>query len=118
MAGHRAGRPVWMTGSLLCVLRHELNFSHYVRLAIQADRHRVNDMAGPQQTSNLSKAPVADAEMRLANAKTLSATPQQASLDDVAQLRQASVGVAAMSLAGDPVNAPYSDTIARGHQGS
>lgn len=61
-----------------------------------------------------SKAPVADADMRLANAKTLSATPQPASIEDVALLRQASVGAAAMSLAGDPVNAPYSDVIARG----
>lgn len=74
----------------------------------------VKQSAYDVQRQAWSKAPVADAEMRLANAKTLSATPQQASLDDVAQLRQASVGTAAMSLAGDPVNAPYSDTVARG----
>jgi hypothetical protein len=74
----------------------------------------VKQSAYDVQRQAWSKAPVADAEMRLANAKTLSATPQAASLEDVAQLRQASVGAAAMSLAGDPVNAPYSDTIARG----
>ena len=74
----------------------------------------VKQSAYDVQRQAWSKANVADAEMRLANAKTLSATPQQASLDDVAQLRQASVGAAAMSLAGDPVNAPYSDTVARG----
>jgi hypothetical protein len=74
----------------------------------------VKQSAYDVQRQAWSKAPVADADMRLANAKTLSATRQAASIEDVAELRQASVGVAAMSLAGDPVNAPYSDVITRG----
>jgi hypothetical protein len=51
-----AGHLPWRESETIPAYCARSYFSHYVRLAILADRYKVSDMTGAQQTPDLSKA--------------------------------------------------------------
>jgi hypothetical protein len=73
----------------------------------------VRQAAYDVQKSPWSKANVPDAIQRLADAKTLSSKRLSPSLDDVAALKKATAGQAAVSVVGEPVHEPYTPLITR-----
>ncbi len=74
----------------------------------------VKQAAYDVQRQAWSKAKVADAATRLNLAKDLSQQRLLAGPEDVATLRRATVGEAALSLAGAPVAPPYTSVVSRG----
>ena len=75
---------------------------------------RVKQAAYDVQRANWSKASVPDRDVRLAYAKTMSATPLLAESADVALLQQASMGGAPLALAPRAAEAPYKPLVIRG----
>ena len=75
--------------------------------------YAVKQAAYDVQHSAWSKQNIPNAADRLSLAKDLSAQRNLAGEADVESLRQATVGAAALSLAGDPVSGPYTPVITR-----
>jgi hypothetical protein len=74
---------------------------------------RVKQAAYDVQHQTWSKADVPARPARLALAKTLSAAPLSAGVDDRARLRLASTGDTPLNVAGSPVPPPYTPTVVR-----
>jgi len=74
----------------------------------------VKQAAYDTQRQSWSKVSVANPAGRLADTKIRSKERRAALLEDVMELRRASVGEAAMSLSGAPVQGPYSQAVTRG----
>ena len=73
----------------------------------------VRQSAYDVQKSAWSKANVPDAIQRLSDAKDLSSKRLSPSLEDVAALKKATAGEAAISMAGEPAPSPYTPLITR-----
>jgi hypothetical protein len=81
-----------------------------VHIAGQAVKQSAYDI----QRQPWSRVNIENTQARLDLAKNLSTQRQLAGEMDVAALREAALGDAALSLAGEPVRPPYTSTIARG----
>jgi len=66
------------------------------------------------QKQKWSKSDVLNRELRLSQAKTLSATPVVGALNETARLQQAALGTAPLGLTAEPATPPYSPIVIRG----
>ncbi|MDO8380906.1 hypothetical protein [Phenylobacterium sp.] len=66
------------------------------------------------QKQKWSKSDVLNRELRLSQAKTLSATPVVGDLNETARLQQVALGAAPLGLTAEPATPPYSPIVIRG----